>query len=70
MKGNVMCSKATCRKCGKITWSGCGMHVKQVMSGVPAAKQCTCGAKTQKPAAAAQPGAEPKRGRFSSLFRR
>lgn len=52
-----MCSKATCRKCGKITWSGCGMHVKQVMRGVPADKQCTCGSKTK--AAAAPAGAAP-----------
>lgn len=65
-----MCSKATCRKCGKITWSGCGMHVKQVMKGVPVEKQCTCAAKTHKPAAAAQAGTDAKRRRFSSLFRR
>lgn len=39
-----MCSPATCRTCGKTTWSGCGMHVKQVMKNVPAAQQCTCNA--------------------------
>ena len=38
-----MCSKATCRRCGKTTWSGCGRHVEQVMRGVPADRQCTCG---------------------------
>lgn len=65
-----MCSKVTCRKCGKITWSGCGMHVKQVMRGVPADKQCTCGARTQKPSWPAQPATTAKRGRISSLFRR
>jgi hypothetical protein len=63
-----MCSTATCRKCGKTTWSGCGMHVKQVMRGVPAAQQCTCAGKTQKPAA--EPETVTKRGRFASLFRR
>jgi len=62
-----MCSKATCRKCGKITWSGCGMHVKQVMRGVPAAQQCTCGSKAQKPAT---PAAAKAPGRLRSLFRR
>lgn len=65
-----MCSKATCRKCGKITWSGCGMHVKQVMSGVPSEKQCTCHSKAPKPAAAAPAAVAPKKGRLSALFRR
>lgn len=37
-----MCSKATCRKCGKTTWRGCGNHVDQVMAGVPKAQRCTC----------------------------
>ena len=68
-----MCSRATCRKCGKTTWSGCGSHVKQVMRGVPADKQCTCGTgsvKAGKPAAAATPAARPTGGRLRSLFRR
>lgn len=26
-----MCRAVTCRKCGKITWAGCGQHVKQVI---------------------------------------
>jgi hypothetical protein len=65
-----MCSKATCRKCGKTTWSGCGNHVKQVMRGVPPAQRCTCASDKQKPAAAALPATGEKRGRFSSLFRR
>ena len=37
-----MCSPATCRKCRKTTWSGCGKHVTQVMSTVPTAQRCTC----------------------------
>ncbi|MEX2291041.1 MAG: hypothetical protein WD794_12045 [Mycobacteriales bacterium] len=67
-----MCSKATCRKCGKTTWSGCGNHVKQVMRGVPAVQQCTCASASDKqtPAAAALPATGEKRGRFTSLFRR
>jgi len=37
-----MCSPATCSRCGKVTWTGCGMHVDTVMANVPPAKQCTC----------------------------
>ncbi len=37
-----MCSRVNCRSCGKVTWSGCGAHVDQVMKGVPAEKRCTC----------------------------
>ncbi len=37
-----MCSLAPCRSCGKVTWSGCGEHVAQVMASVPATHQCTC----------------------------
>lgn len=37
-----MCSPARCHQCGKITYSGCGMHVQQVMANVPPAEQCTC----------------------------
>lgn len=37
-----MCSPATCNRCGKVTWSGCGQHVEQVMARVPKAQQCSC----------------------------
>ena len=37
-----MCSPATCRKCSKTTWAGCGQHVDQVMRHVPKAQQCDC----------------------------
>ena len=37
-----MCSPISCRSCGKVTWSGCGMHVDQVMANVPKEQQCTC----------------------------
>ena len=30
-----MCVPATCPSCRKVTWSGCGMHVDQVMARVP-----------------------------------
>lgn len=35
-----MCHQATCRKCGKATWRGCGRHVDQVMRGVPKSQRC------------------------------
>src|ERR1035438_3780161 len=41
-KGNRMCSPARCGRCGKTTWSGCGMHVDTVMSKVTPAQRCTC----------------------------
>ncbi|MFI1092373.1 hypothetical protein [Streptomyces sp. NPDC020917] len=37
-----MCQRATCRKCHKFTYRGCGMHVDQVLAGVPASQRCTC----------------------------
>lgn len=35
-----MCRRVTCRKCGKATWAGCGMHVQQVMAGILRADRC------------------------------
>ncbi len=37
-----MCTRVTCRRCGKATWSGCGQHVNQVLKGVPKSQRCTC----------------------------
>ena len=37
-----MCSPATCPRCRKVTWSGCGQHVDAVMAGVPNSQRCTC----------------------------
>jgi hypothetical protein len=37
-----MCSPALCHHCGKVTYSGCGMHVDQVLRSVPAERRCTC----------------------------
>lgn len=45
-----MCSPARCARCGKTTWSGCGMHVDAVMSRVAPAQQCTCSPTQQPPA--------------------
>ncbi len=35
-----MCHPVPCRQCGKTTWSGCGMHVQQVMANVPTNNRC------------------------------
>lgn len=35
-----MCSKVTCRQCGKPTWSGCGEHIEQALAGVPQSERC------------------------------
>jgi len=37
-----MCSPAVGPRCRKATCSGCGMHVDQVLAGVPQDKRCTC----------------------------
>jgi len=35
-----MCSKVTCRQCGKPTWSGCGEHIEIALAGVPKNERC------------------------------
>lgn len=35
-----MCSKTTCRKCGKPTWSGCGNHIEIALQAVPKSQRC------------------------------
>jgi hypothetical protein len=35
-----MCSPVRCGICGKITWSGCGLHVEQALAGVPVEQRC------------------------------
>lgn len=35
-----MCSRVTCRQCGKATWSGCGEHIEQALYGVPKDQRC------------------------------
>ncbi|MFZ0159039.1 MAG: hypothetical protein WAL50_08440 [Kineosporiaceae bacterium] len=37
-----MCSPATCRTCGKATYTGCGQHVEQVLRGVAKKDRCDC----------------------------
>ena len=38
----VMCSPAVCPRCHKVTYTGCGQHVDQVMASVPVDRRCTC----------------------------
>lgn len=37
-----MCSPAVCRSCGKVTYSGCGLHVDQILSSVAPENRCPC----------------------------
>ena len=37
-----MCQRATCKTCGKLTYTGCGNHVDAVLAGVPASRRCDC----------------------------
>jgi len=37
-----MCRRVTCPSCGKPTFSGCGMHVEQVLGDVPVQERCKC----------------------------
>jgi hypothetical protein len=35
-----MCSRTTCRKCGKPSWSGCGQHIEIALQGVAKKDRC------------------------------
>jgi len=37
-----MCRKVECAECKKPTFAGCGMHVEQVLGGVPEKDRCSC----------------------------
>lgn len=56
-----MCRAVNCRTCGKTTWAGCGMHVNQVLAGVPASQRCKGHTKEELAASG---------GFFSRLFKR
>lgn len=45
-----MCRRVTCRTCEKATYDGCGMHVEQVLAGVPEAQRCDCITRADRPA--------------------
>ena len=37
-----MCRRITCPRCGKPSFSGCGLHVEQVLGDVPPEERCRC----------------------------
>ena len=37
-----MCRRVQCETCGKPTFAGCGMHIEQVLAGVPVEQRCHC----------------------------
>lgn len=37
-----MCRRVQCSTCGRSTFAGCGMHVEQVLGGVPKTDRCVC----------------------------
>ena len=43
-----MCRRVACRKCGRPTWAGCGLHIEQALAGVPPAERCQCPEKPSK----------------------
>ncbi|MFF0390824.1 hypothetical protein ACFYS8_19350 [Kitasatospora sp. NPDC004615] len=37
-----MCRRTTCKTCNKPSYAGCGMHVEQVLAGIPKSQRCSC----------------------------
>ena len=37
-----MCSPIRCTTCGKVTWTGCGLHVEEALADVEPSARCTC----------------------------
>ena len=35
-----MCRKINCSRCGKATWTGCGMHIDSALNGVAETDRC------------------------------
>jgi hypothetical protein len=58
-----MCKRATCPKCNKPTFTGCGAHVEQVLGDVPPDERCKC---REKSAADGPQG--PREGVLKRLF--
>lgn len=59
-----MCRRIECRKCGKPTFAGCGMHVEQVLGDVPADERCQCGSRERKAAEGTQEVRTPQRSKW------
>lgn len=60
-----MCRRVDCRKCGRPTYAGCGMHVEQVLGSVPPAERCRC---REEKAAASGNAPAGLRSRLRALF--
>ena len=56
-----MCSPATCRSCGKVTYSGCGMHVDHVLRGIAPENLSELGQTSAHRLAVADPSARERR---------
>ncbi|KAF9163053.1 hypothetical protein BGX21_001249 [Mortierella sp. AD011] len=37
-----MCQRTICRDCGKFTWTGCGLHITEVLTGLSLDEICSC----------------------------
>jgi hypothetical protein len=37
-----MCSPVKCKKCGKVTWEGCGQHIEEALAAFAADERCQC----------------------------
>ena len=59
-----MCTRATCKICGKATFVGCGRHVESVLAGVAPSQRCQGHA----PAAAAPDAPRAERGPLSRVL--
>lgn len=44
-----MCQRATCPRCKKPTFRGCGQHVEQVLGDVPVSQRCSCASEPRQP---------------------
>ncbi|MBK7074396.1 MAG: hypothetical protein IPH44_19065 [Myxococcales bacterium] len=51
-----MCRRVNCNKCNKPTFAGCGMHVEQVLGGVPKDQRCKCNEKAETSGGSAKGG--------------
>lgn len=63
-----MCRRIDCSKCGKPTWTGCGMHIEQALAGVPKHDRCRCAEQKSVDKAAGSTSGESKRSGIWSLF--
>ena len=43
-----MCRRVECTQCKKPTYSGCGMHIEQVLGDVPPEARCQCRSSAKK----------------------